>query len=143
MVALVSTIKKVIYRILWLFKYSTQTYNISFIIIFNNKIDGLYLYILYVGASLPCPRPSNMDHSLTCADGTKCNVDDKGWDCCVNHGGRTNCPIMEPVLCSKPNRCVGGLDYCCAMTSRHCITQGAGSPMCPGEFIVLRILRSI
>ena len=77
-----------------------------------------------------CPRPPNDDASLTCADGTKCNVDIKGWGCCVENGGRTNCPKTEPVICSTPNKCGGGKDYCCARNAEHCLEQGAGSPMC-------------
>ena len=92
---------------------------------------------------LTCPRLPNKDNSLTCADGTNCNIgqqhtkkdkhkDVHGWGCCAEHGGRTNCPISAPVLCSEPFKCADEKDYCCAKSAKDCTRIDAGKPMCTG-----------
>ena len=101
------------------------------------------LVYLPLGAALSCPRLPNQDQTLTCADGTKCSIEPKatsqdkekdvyGWGCCVEHGGRTNCPISAPVLCSEPFKCAEGRDFCCAKSDTDCNKIDAGLPMCSG-----------
>jgi hypothetical protein len=53
-------------------------------------------------AFLGCPWKeghSNEDDVLKCMDGHSCNIKYHGWDCCVQHGGRSNCPKNFPVMC--------------------------------------------
>jgi len=90
--------------------------------------------IVTLECSLSCPRPHNKGYyDITCADGTKCSWYKDGWDCCVGKGGKTNCPPANPFLCSKPNACHNGQDYCCSPHEEGCAKQNAGSIMCAGE----------
>ena len=66
-------------------------------------------------------------------DGTTCDPIDDTWDCCNQHGGRKKCPRYQPILCSVPNKCANGTDYCCAWDSKHCSEQDAGLPLCKGQ----------
>ena len=70
---------------------------------------------------------------IACADGSKCSWYEDGWDCCVEKGGKTNCPKRQPFLCSKPNACSDGKEFCCSATEEGCESQNAGSLMCPGK----------
>ena len=82
---------------------------------------------------LSCPRPHTGDYfDIACADGSKCSWYKDGWDCCVGKGGKTNCPEQQPFLCSKPDACSDGKEFCCSPTEEGCESQNAGSVMCPG-----------
>jgi len=105
----------------------------------------LFAFLLVVGIGviesntthrLSCPRPHTGDYfDIACADGSKCSWYKDGWDCCVGKGGKTNCPEQQPFLCSKPDACSDGKEFCCSPTEEGCESQNAGSVMCPGELL--------
>ena len=40
---------------------------------------------------------------LECGDGTTCDMDLDGWNCCASAGGRARCPPDFPHMCAKEN----------------------------------------
>jgi len=56
---------------------------------------------------------------LKCMDGYECNIEwdtpGNGWDCCVHHGGRAQCPLNFPMMCEASN--CGGSPHVWPMNS--------------------------
>ncbi|CAD7965311.1 unnamed protein product [Amoebophrya sp. A120] len=69
-----------------------------------------------------CPwlEGSSRDGYLECNDGSLQQVRGGGWNRCQDRGGRKRCPKNQPVMCAKPNDCVGGTDYCCKDSAWEC-----------------------
>ena len=61
---------------------------------------------------------------LECGDGTTCNGELEGWDCCLSHGKRAKCPINMPIMCEKKD--CGGDDHCCEDTPGKCVAKICG-----------------
>jgi hypothetical protein len=58
-----------------------------------------------------CPwlqGPIDKDDIMWCADGSKCNGEWHGWDCCADHGGRVRCPKNYRFMC-EAKTCGGRL----------------------------------
>lgn len=72
-----------------------------------------------------CPWLNHTGQSqhLECLDGTRCNFQTEGWDCCELRRGRGKCPPEYPVMCDT--LCSGITEYCCR-------TEGQCTPRkCP------------
>ena len=76
-------------------------------------------------ADTSCPwlTPTDQDNVLQCNDGTSCNGETDGWDCCKDHYKRRQCPRNYPIMCANPN-CVYE-DYCCYLTAAECMKYTA------------------
>ena len=49
--------------------------------------------------------------TMRCIDGSSCDTDTEGWGCCIDNGGRAQCPMSHPLMCAR--RICGGGDHCC------------------------------
>lgn len=56
---------------------------------------------------------SGEDRVMICGDGSRCNVDAEGWDCCGKRDSwRLSCPKDEPEMCGCMG--CGAGDFCCS-----------------------------
>ena len=56
---------------------------------------------------------------LVCGDGSRCNGKTAGWGCCETKGGRKQCPLNIPTMCTSQT--CGGGDFCC---EAECSSKG-------------------
>ena len=63
---------------------------------------------------LQCPwiTPTNTDDVVQCYDGSFCNKDTKGWNCCETRQGIMKCPKNHPKRCASTD-CLGNSYHCC------------------------------
>lgn len=80
----------------------------------NHGEKPLLARLAYVGKDnyQMCPwlmGPGEEDDWFECADGTRCNGEWHGWECCAKHGGRVRCPKNYRFMCES--RTCGGHIY--------------------------------
>ena len=73
--------------------------------------------------------PTDQNDVLKCADGTYCNWESQGNDCCSDHNGRARCPKNQPTMCAKKT-CSNVSDFCCASNSTGCEKDFGGPKIC-------------
>lgn len=74
----------------------------------NHGQSPLLARLAYVGKNNfeMCPwlqGPGDEDDWMECADGSKCNGEWHGWECCAAHGGRVRCPKNYRFMCEAHN----------------------------------------
>jgi len=73
----------------------------------NHGAQPILARLSYVGKDnyqMNCPwlqGPGEKDDVLECADGTTCNGEWHGWECCASHGGRVRCPKNYRFMCES------------------------------------------
>ena len=68
---------------------------------------------------------------LKCKDGYHCNVDNEGYSCCNERGGRAKCPKNWPNMCVE-KACADKRDHCCA-SEGVCEERHGGLLPCGGK----------
>ena len=72
-------------------------------------------------ASTDCPWEGTerdtvmLQDDFICWDGTSCNGEVDGYDCCGCRGGRALCPLSIPFMCNDTS-CGAGTAWCCQAT---------------------------
>eukprot|EP00930_Biecheleria_cincta_P005011 TRINITY_DN105937_c0_g1_i1.p1 TRINITY_DN105937_c0_g1~~TRINITY_DN105937_c0_g1_i1.p1 ORF type:complete len:813 (-),score=95.06 TRINITY_DN105937_c0_g1_i1:59-2476(-) len=70
-----------------------------------------YIDMMQNMTTCPWLKHTGLAQHLECLDGSRCNFQTEGWDCCERHRGRGKCPPEYPVMCDT--LCSGITEYCC------------------------------
>ena len=70
------------------------------------------VFLLFSVLQCPWITPTNTDDVLQCYDGSFCDKNTKGWNCCETRQGIMRCPKNHPKRCASTD-CLGNTYHCC------------------------------
>ena len=75
-------------------------------------LNRLNVVILVSVAQCHWLTPTDIDDLLQCNDGSFCDKNTEGWNCCDTRQGRMKCPKNQPNMCADTS-CSDNTDHCC------------------------------